>query len=162
MAKSIADQLMERRATLINDAQEIAQKGVTEGLIYDVDLLDDEMSQRVYKLVGRGDVRQSSFAFIAEDDEWETDDTGYPLRTLKQVRLLDVAPVNSPAYLDTSVGLRSLATKFEADFEEVRKMAEHNELIRFFKRTDDEQPDKVRSSQAALATSLTLDPNITL
>jgi HK97 family phage major capsid protein len=31
MAKSIADQLMERRATLINQAQEVAQKGVTEG-----------------------------------------------------------------------------------------------------------------------------------
>jgi HK97 family phage major capsid protein len=31
MAKSIADQLMERRAALINQAQEIAQRGVTEG-----------------------------------------------------------------------------------------------------------------------------------
>jgi HK97 family phage major capsid protein len=31
MAKSIADQLMERRATLITKAQEIAQRGVTEG-----------------------------------------------------------------------------------------------------------------------------------
>jgi HK97 family phage major capsid protein len=31
MAKSIADQLMERRATLINQAQEVAQRGVTEG-----------------------------------------------------------------------------------------------------------------------------------
>jgi HK97 family phage major capsid protein len=31
MATSIADQLMERRATLIKQAQEVAQKGVTEG-----------------------------------------------------------------------------------------------------------------------------------
>jgi HK97 family phage major capsid protein len=31
MAKSIADQLMERRAALIHQAQEIAQRGVTEG-----------------------------------------------------------------------------------------------------------------------------------
>ncbi len=31
MAKSIADQLMERRAALINQAQEVAQRGVTEG-----------------------------------------------------------------------------------------------------------------------------------
>lgn len=136
----------------------------SEGLLYDVDLLDDEMSQRVYKLVGRGDVRQSSFAFIAEDDEWETDDTGYPLRTLRQVRLLDVAPVNAPAYLDTSVGLRSLADKFGADVEEVRKMAEANELVRFFKRTDDtgSVTDQTRNAQVALAKSLALDPNITL
>src|SRR3954462_9575776 len=31
MPKSIADQLMERRATLITQAQEVALKGVTEG-----------------------------------------------------------------------------------------------------------------------------------
>jgi len=136
----------------------------TEGLVYDVDLLDDETSQRIYKLVERGDVRQSSFAFIADVDEWTTDDTGFPMRTLSQVRLLDVAPVNAPAYLDTSVGLRSLAHKFDAPLEEVRKMAEANELTRFFKRTDDtgQSTEKVRSAQAALAASLALDPNVTL
>jgi HK97 family phage prohead protease len=133
-----------------------------EGLVYDVDLLDDETSQRIYKLVERGDVRQSSFAFIADADEWTTDDTGFPMRTLEQVRLLDVAPVNAPAYLDTSVGLRSLAEKFHADPVEVRKLAEANELTRFFKRTDAPSPDQVRSAQAAYAKSLTLDPNVTL
>ena len=133
-----------------------------QGLVYDVDLLDDETSQRIFKLVARGDVRQSSFAFIADEDVWEADDTGFPMRTLIQVRLLDVAPVNSPAYLDTSVGLRSLAKKFDADFEEVRKMAASNELTRFFKRTDSASPDHVRSAQAALAKSLTFDPNVTL
>jgi HK97 family phage prohead protease len=134
------------------------------GLMYDVDLLDDETSQRIFKLVQRGDVRQSSFAFIADDDEWSTDDTGYPLRTLGQARLLDVAPVNSPAYLDTSVGLRSLAHKFDAPLEEVRKLAEHNELTKFFKRTDDtgQTAEQVRSSQAALALSLSMDPNATI
>jgi HK97 family phage prohead protease len=136
----------------------------SEGLVYDVDLLDDETSQRIYKLVERGDVRQSSFAFIADADEWDTDDTGFPMRTLHQVRLLDVAPVNAPAYLDTSVGLRSLATKFDADFEEVRTMAAHNELTKFFKRTDDQgKPlDQLRSAAAALAASLALDPNASI
>jgi hypothetical protein len=38
-----------------------------------------------------------------------------------------VAPVNTPAYEDTSVGLRSLAKKFDATVEEVRKLAEANE-----------------------------------
>jgi HK97 family phage prohead protease len=134
------------------------------GLNYDVDLLDDELSQRIYKLVERGDVRQSSFAFIADQDEWTADDTGFPMRTLHQVRLLDVAPVNAPAYLDTSVGLRSLAEKFDADLEEVRKMAAANELVKFFKRTDDAGPaaEHARSAQVAYAKSLTLDPNISL
>lgn len=40
MAKSLADELMERRAALINQAQEIAQKGVTE----DRDLSVDEQA----------------------------------------------------------------------------------------------------------------------
>jgi hypothetical protein len=134
-----------------------------EGLVYDVDLLDDELSQRIYKLVERGDVRQSSFAFIADEDDWTADDTGFPMRTLNQVRLLDVAPVNAPAYLDTSVGLRSLAQKFDAEFEEVRKMAAQNELTRFFKRTDGgPQTKSVRSAQAALAQVMVLDPDTTL
>jgi HK97 family phage prohead protease len=135
-----------------------------EGLVYEVDMLDDFLSQRIYKLVERGDVRQSSFAFIADEDDWGTDDTGYPMRTLVTVRLLDVAPVNAPAYLDTSVGLRSLASKFSAEVEEVRKMAEANELTKFFKRTDNtgKTADQIRSAQAALAKSLTLDPNASL
>jgi HK97 family phage prohead protease len=137
----------------------------SEGLVYDIDLLDDQVSQRLAKLVGRGDVRQSSFAFIADADEWATDDTGFPMRTLEQVRLLDVAPVNSPAYLDTSVGLRSLAEKFHADPEEVRRMASANELTKFFKRSDNTGPSAEqvhRSAQAALAKSLALDPDIRL
>lgn len=130
------------------------------GLSYEVDL--PQSRQDVYELVQRGDVRQSSFAFIAIEDDWGTDDGGFPMRTLNKVQLMDVAPVNSPAYVDTSVGLRSLAAKFDAPLEEVRKMAETNELVRFFKRTDAPTPDKIRSAQAALAKSLSLDPNATL
>src|SRR5690242_17189053 len=94
--------------------------GVDEvGLTYEVDLPQSRAD--VYELVQRGDVRQSSFAFIADDEDWAADDTGFPQRTLLQVRLLDVAPVNTPAYTDTSVGLRSLARKFDADVDEVRE-----------------------------------------
>lgn len=133
------------------------------GLGYDVDLPRSRAD--VHELVQRGDVRQSSFAFIAYEDDWTTTDQGFPLRTLISGRLLDVAPVNTPAYEDTSVGLRSLAKKFSADPEEVRSLAARNELTRFFTRTDNTgpTPDQVRrSAQAALAKSLTLDPNVTL
>lgn len=129
------------------------------GLTYEVDL--PEARGDVYELVKRGDVGQSSFAFIAFEDDWSTSDQGFPLRTLVSGRLMDVAPVNTPAYEDTSVGLRSLANKFDAPLEEVRQLAEANELTRFFKRTD-KQPVKRNSSQAALAAILALDPNATL
>ena len=121
-----------------------------EGLRYEVDMPQSRAD--VFELVQRGDVRSSSFAFIADDDDWTSDDSGFPVRTLNQLQLIDVAPVNTPAYLDTSVGLRSLARKFEAEFEEVRKMASANELVKFFKRTDDAGPVEVkRSAAAALA-----------
>lgn len=108
-----------------------------EGLLYEVDLLDDSLSERVFKLVQRGDVAKSSFAFIAEDDDWDVDESGFPVRTVVQARLGDVAPVNSPAYLDTSTGLRSLAKKFDAPLDEVKQLAEAGELIKFFRRSDE-------------------------
>jgi HK97 family phage prohead protease len=135
--------------------------GVDEvGLSYEVDTPASRAD--VYELVQRGDVRQSSFAFVAFEDDWATTDQGFPQRTLISGRLMDVAPVNIPAYEDTSVGLRSLAAKFDAPLEEVRKLAEANQLVRFFKRTDGADPLPRRSAQAAFAKSLTLDPDIKL
>jgi HK97 family phage prohead protease len=99
-------------------------------------LVDPPQSRAdVVELVQRGDVRKSSFAFRLpkEGDEWTMSDQGYPLRRLVTGALVDVAPVNAPAYLDTSAGLRSLAERMDADETEVRSAAEANELHRFFK-----------------------------
>ena len=131
------------------------------GLDYAVDLPQTRMD--VFELVQRQDVRQSSFAFIPFEDDWSTTDQGFPLRSLISGRLIDVASVNTPAYEDTSTALRSLATKFSADIEEVRSMAQANDLIRFFKRTDAIDPKvQRRSAQAALAAILALDPDATI
>lgn len=111
------------------------------GLSYEVD--PPSSMAHVTELVQRGDVRKSSFAFRAVSDDWSTTEQGYPLRRLTGVQLVDVAPVNVPAYTDSTAGLRSLAEKFDADFEEVRSMAEHDELRKFFVRTDGPQPRKV-------------------
>ncbi len=105
------------------------------GLDYVVD--PPQSRADVVELVQRGDVRKSSFAFRLpkEGDEWTMSDQGYPLRRLVTGALVDVAPVNAPAYLDTSAGLRSLAERMDADVEEVRSAADANELSRFFKVT---------------------------
>jgi HK97 family phage prohead protease len=102
------------------------------GLVYEVD--PPSHRSDVVELVGRGDVRQSSFAFqIGSDgDDWGMTDSGFPMRTLLTGRLMDVAPVNSPAYLDTSTGLRSLAVRFDVDLEEVAQAAQAGELRKFF------------------------------
>lgn len=103
------------------------------GLSYDV--TPPKAMGHVTELVQRGDVRKSSFAFRTIDDDWTMTDQGYPLRRLTGVQLVDVAPVNTPAYADTSAGLRSLADKFGAELEEVRSMAQADELRKFFVKT---------------------------
>lgn len=125
------------------------------GLEYEVD--PPESRSDVYELVQRGDVGKSSFAFQMFEDDWSANDQGFPLRTLVTGAIVDVAPVNIPAYNDTSVGLRSLAAKFEADVEEVRKLAETGELIKFFKRTDGGSIPAKRSAAARLALAKSID-----
>lgn len=99
------------------------------GLLYDVPALPDTTSGRdVAELCRRGDVTGSSFAFRTLEDDWGFTDQGFPLRTLLQIRLLDVAPVVSPAYLDTSSALRSLAEAIHATPEDVPALAERGEI----------------------------------
>jgi HK97 family phage prohead protease len=110
----------------------------TDAMGLDYEVVLPASRSDVGELVQRGDVRKSSFAFRVPPggDEWSTTDQGYPLRSLVTGQLIDVATVNTPAYLDSSAGLRSLAERFEAEFEEVRKLAEEDELRKFFVRTD--------------------------
>lgn len=125
------------------------------GLAYDVDL--PQARADVFELVQRGDVAQSSFAFVVFEDEWTTTDQGFPLRTLVSGRLMDVAPVNTPAYEDTSVALRHLAAKVDAAPEEIRALAASNELTKLFKRTDGGTKTPKRSAAAALAAAKAVD-----
>ncbi|WP_208030870.1 HK97 family phage prohead protease [Streptomyces cyanogenus] len=124
------------------------------GLSYDV--LPPAAMAHVVELVERGDVRKSSFAFRTVADDWSTTEQGYPLRRLTGVQLVDVAPVNTPAYADSTAGLRSLAHKFDAPLEEVRSLAEQDELRKFFVRTDGPQPKKVRRGMAGHAAAAAL------
>src|SRR6266498_1482719 len=79
------------------------------GLFYEVD--PPQSRTDIMELVERGDV-------------WTMTDQGYPLRRLHEGQLVDVSPVVSPAYLDTSVGVRSLANFLEIDEEDVREAIE--------------------------------------
>ncbi len=94
-----------------------------EGLPYEVELPDTSAGRDVAALAKRGDLRYSSFAFHTLEDEWSVTEQGFPLRTLLNVQLVDVAPVNSPAYLDTSTGLRSLAVRIDVDPDDVSRVS---------------------------------------
>lgn len=98
------------------------------GLGYEVDLPDTQVGRDLAVLAERGDVYQSSFAFYTVSDSWGQTEQGFPLRSLQQARLVDVAPVNTPAYLDTEVGLRSFAEYRGISLDDVRAAAEANRL----------------------------------
>jgi uncharacterized protein len=108
------------------------------GLRYTVDLPDTNAGRDFKVLAERGDIKWSSFAFRTIEDEWSQTDQGFPLRTLRAVQLVDVAPVNSPAYLDTSVAARSLAERAaETEVEQVEEQRETHSPIRLMKRRMD-------------------------
>lgn len=92
-----------------------------EGLVYEVDLPDTSYARDLAALAGRGDVKHSSFAFrvMPDGEEWGFTEQGFPLRTVREMQLVDVAPVVNPAYLDTSSGLRALAEARNLDVDAV-------------------------------------------
>jgi HK97 family phage prohead protease len=110
----------------------------TDNTGLDYEVLPPQARGDIVELVQRRDIQFSSFAFRvpAGGDEWGVTDQDYPMRTLHEVQLVDVAPVLDPAYPDATAGLRSLAAHFDADVDEVRSMAATDELRRFFTRTD--------------------------
>jgi HK97 family phage prohead protease len=82
-----------------------------KGLRYEIDLPNTSAGRDVAELSARGDLRYSSFAFVVPNggDDWGFTEQDYPLRTIRAMQLIDVAPVNDPAYLDTTTALRSMA-----------------------------------------------------
>jgi HK97 family phage prohead protease len=107
------------------------------GLNYVVDLPDTAAGNDTYTLVSRGDVAYSSMAFRVDGvdgDSWSYED-GQPLRTLLSGHLLDIAPVSQPAYSSTDCALRSLARAKSAPLADVKRLAESDQLAKFFTRS---------------------------
>jgi len=81
-----------------------------KGLFMSVDPPDTQLIRDlVLAPIERGDVKEQSFGFSIESDQWDGLDSDAPVRTILKVReLFDVSPVTFPAYPDTEVALRSL------------------------------------------------------
>jgi len=77
------------------------------GLFYEVDLPNTTYANDLVELMKRGDINQSSFAFLIGEDRWEQRD-GKTYRIISKVsRLLDVSPVAQPAYPDATSELKT-------------------------------------------------------
>jgi len=88
-----------------------------KGLYYEVDLPNTTYANDLMELMKRGDINQSSFAFLIDRDRWE-ERNGTTYRIIEKVsRLLDVSPVAQPAYPDATSELkqRDLASESEAE-----------------------------------------------
>ncbi len=106
------------------------------GLDFSVDL--PECRSDLFELIGRGDVASASFCFIAAPDggdSWSYEN-GAPVRTLLRcAQLIDVAPVGGSAqaaYPSASVAIRSLARHCDTSVEEIRALADRDELRKLF------------------------------
>ena len=78
-----------------------------QGLKYRAALADTQDGRDLYKLIKRGDITQSSFAFTIENDTWSEDRS---TRTITKVgRLLDTSAVTYPASPTASVYARNMA-----------------------------------------------------
>jgi HK97 family phage prohead protease len=79
------------------------------GLWYEVSPIPNvSYAQDLAENLRLGNVRASSFAFYADDEEWSKDSTGQNTRVIKSARLIDVSPVVNPAYPDATSQLRSM------------------------------------------------------
>ena len=77
------------------------------GLRYRAALADTQDGRDLYKLIKRGDINQSSFAFTIDADEWSEDRS---TRTITKIgRLLDTSAVTYPASPSTTVAARNMA-----------------------------------------------------
>ena len=99
-----------------------------KGLRYEVDLPNTQLGRDLTELLRRGDITGSSFGFRTIEDDWSETREGYPMRTLRQVALVDVSPVVYPAYLAAEASLRSLASSRGLDIDDVLEASEANNL----------------------------------
>lgn len=77
------------------------------GLRVEIDPPGTQAGRDAVVSVQRGDVDQMSFAFDVLEDEWDQDESGTLIRTLRKVVLYEVSPVTFPAYPQTSVAARA-------------------------------------------------------
>lgn len=100
------------------------------GLKYNFTAPDTSYGRDLMVSLERGDVSQSSFGFIVEEDSWDEDEDGMTIRTIKKVgRLLDVSPVTYPAYPDAEVGKRSFLN-YRTEKEKQENKKEHEYQIK--------------------------------
>lgn len=81
------------------------------GLAVDADMADVSYARDLAVLLERGDLTEMSFGFFPVTETWSVLKDGNELRTLDEVRLMDVSAVAYPAYVGTEASLRTVEAR---------------------------------------------------
>ena len=102
-----------------------------EGLEYEADLPDTTLGKDVRELLARGDLSGSSFAFRPTKKAWSREN-GRDVLTIRDLDLVDVSVVTTPAYKGTSASVRSekAMDALKAEAEAMRATRERREWLR--------------------------------
>lgn len=126
------------------------------GLVIDADMTPTTYARDLAENMRSGNITQMSFAFQAVEDDWDETDEGTPIRTLREVKLFDVAAVAQPAYAETDIGLRSREARSFLHAFGLLDIPEEQRGLLLRALTSDATPDDallpvLRSAQTALA-----------
>jgi hypothetical protein len=91
-----------------NKADTLNLKEDSKGLYFEAIPPDTQWAKDLMVSIKRGDITQNSFGFLILDDEWDEDQDGVLIRTLKKVKLYDISPVTYPAYPQTELHIRGM------------------------------------------------------
>jgi len=79
------------------------------GLYYEINPPDTQSARDLMTAIDRGDIREASYGFTVDVDEWDYSDPDVIKRTIIEVReVYDISPVVFAAFNDTTVALRKL------------------------------------------------------
>lgn len=82
------------------------------GLRYEI--TPPSWADKYLETIERGDVRGSSFIFRAIREEWDESNEDMSIRTVYEAELFEVSPVTTPAYPQSSVGIRSAEEVYQS------------------------------------------------
>lgn len=85
------------------------------GLYFEITPPDTQMARDLMTSINRGDIKEASYGFIVDVDEWDYSNKDVIKREIIKIReVFDVSPVVYAAFNDTSVALRRLEERKKA------------------------------------------------